>query len=138
MVNRALENPLSFRPIPTEELTGNPPPTDVELRRWMKGKKIPVLERLDHKGRLGGLAAPLCCVGSCMEAATWRFASAPPVKLPYCDRHLPVAASAPQWEVSFNPRGKSYTRLASSYALLKVIEQGFVDGAGEATVRRAP
>ena len=138
LVKDTLKDPAKLRPIPTEEeLTGNPPPTDAQLRRWMKDKKIAVLERVDTWRSPGEMSPPLCCVGSCLSTATWRFAAAPPIKLPYCDRHLPARASAPAWTLRFAPVGNPHKSQVSSYELLKVIEQGFADGATEVTVRRA-
>ena len=97
----------------------------------------PPLERLVTVRRKGEMAPPLCCVGSCLESATWRFAAAPPIKLPYCDRHLPARANAPAWTLRFAPAGQPNQSQVRSYDLLKVIEQGFADGAMEVTVRRA-
>lgn len=95
------------------------------------------LERVPPQER-PGWSNPLCCVGRCLNTATWRFQRRKTEgRMPYCDRHLPEAANAPAWHLRFAPVGNPHKSQVSSYELLKVIEQGFADGAVEVTVRRA-
>ena len=107
------------------------------LHEEMLAASKPLLERIPPKSKKGWAGA-LCCYGACLEEATWWFAppSTPEERAPYCDQHLPAASGRPKWHLRFAPVGQPAKSVVDSHDLLKVLEQGFQDGAVQCLVRR--
>lgn len=116
---------------------GLPPKRQSNKHLHTTPKSVP-LECIPSSGK--GWASPLCCVGSCMEGAVWRFQASPRgAKLPYCDKHLPKLAHrlpGTMWELRFKPVGQPAQSNVPDHVLVEALVAGFRKGALECLVRR--